>query len=178
MLFVGRLDPQKAPFVLLEAFGRLLNRHTDWQLLFVGDGSLRVSIEEWIKQHDLGRSIRLAGWRPDIPELLKSANVLVLPSLWEGMPNIVLESMAAGLPVVVSRVEGADELIRDCVSGLLMEPGSVAELELRIESFLTDSELSASLSKSAQETVKRGFVFGEMVSAYEQLYSRLLGLSR
>ncbi len=122
-LFVGRLDPQKAPFNLLEAFGNLLLRHPDWQLLFVGDGSLKASMDEWVAHRGLGHRIRIAGWRPDVPELLKAADLLVLPSLWEGMPNIVLEAMAAGLPVVVSRVEGTDELIRDGETGLLVTPG-------------------------------------------------------
>ena len=173
-LFVGRLDPQKAPLVLLEAFARLLDRHPDWQLLFVGEGVLRSSMTEWIANHGLERSIRIVGWRPNVPQILKAADVLVLPSLWEGMPNIVLEAMASGLPVVVSRVEGTDELIRDRESGLLVAPGSVAELELGIEAVLTDRDFSSRLAREAQQTALISFTFESMVAAYEQLYSRLL----
>jgi glycosyltransferase involved in cell wall biosynthesis len=174
-LFVGRLDPQKAPFDLLEAFGHLLQRNPDWQLLFVGDGSLRASMDNWVTQRRLGHFIRIVGWRPDVPELLKTADLLVLPSLWEGMPNIVLEAMAAGLPVVVSRVEGTDELIRDGETGLLVTPGSPVELERQIERILTTPELSSRLRDSAQITVQKQFTMGHMVSAYEQLYARLIG---
>ena len=173
-LFVGRLDPQKAPFVLLEAFARLLERHADWQLLLVGDGVLRSSMTEWIANRGLQRSIQNLGWRPDVPQILKAADILVLPSLWEGMPNIVLEAMASGLPVVVSRVEGTDELIRDRETGLLVAPGSVAELELAIESVLTDRDFSSRLVHEAQQTTLKSFTFESMVAAYEQLYSRLL----
>ncbi len=173
-LFVGRLDPQKAPFVLLEAFARLVERHADWQLLFVGDGVLRSSMTEWIENRGLQRGIRIVGWRPDVPQILKTADVLVLPSLWEGMPNIVLEAMASGLPVVVSRVEGTDELIRDRESGLLVAPGSEAELELGIEAVLTDRSFSSRLAREAQQTALKSFTFESMVAAYEQLYSRLL----
>ncbi len=173
-LFVGRLDPQKAPFVLLEAFALLVKRHADWQLLFVGHGVLHSSMTEWIADRGLQRSIRIVGWRPDVPQVLKAADLLVLPSLWEGMPNIVLEAMASGLPVVVSRVEGTDELIRDRESGLLVAPGSVAELEHAIEAVLTDSDFSSRLAGKAQQTALKSFTFESMVAAYEQLYSRLL----
>ena len=173
-LFVGRLDPQKAPLVLLEAFARLHDRHPDWQLLFVGEGVLRSSMTEWIANHGLERGIRIVGWRPNVPQILKAADVLVLPSLWEGMPNIVLEAMASGLPVVVSRVEGTDELIRDRESGLLVAPGSVAELELAIEAVLTDRDFSSRLAREAQQTALISFTFESMVTAYEQLYSRLM----
>lgn len=174
VLFVGRLDPQKAPFVLLEAFERLIARHADWQLLFVGEGPLRSSMTEWVAKHRLNSSVHFAGWRPDVPELLRTADVLVLPSLWEGMPNIVLESMATGLPVVVSRVEGTEELIRDGETGLLATPGSVEELERQIEKVLIDREFSTSLTKAAQQVIFKGFTIEAMVRDYEQLYLQLL----
>jgi glycosyltransferase involved in cell wall biosynthesis len=174
VLFVGRLDPQKSPFTLLEAFARLQKRRHDWQLLFVGDGSLRASMEKWVTQRGLNQSIRIAGWRPEIPELLKTADVLVLPSLWEGMPNIVLEAMAAGLPVVVSRVEGTEELIRDHETGVLVPPGSVVDLEQQIEAVLNDPGLSSRLRTTAQLAVQERFTMGRMVSAYEQLYIHMI----
>lgn len=174
ILFVGRLDPQKSPFTLLEAFARLIQRHADWQLLFVGEGPLRSLMSEWVAEHGLKSNVHFAGWRPDVPELLKAADVLVLPSLWEGMPNIVLESMAAGLPVVVSRVEGTEELIHDGKTGLLTTPGSVAEVEQQIEKVLLDCEFSTSLSIAAQQTVFKGFTLEAMIHSYEQLYLGLL----
>lgn len=173
-LFVGRFDPQKAPFILLEAFERLLKRHPKWQLLFVGRGPLWGPMAEWITARKLDPNIRLAGWRPDVPKLLKTADCLALPSLWEGMPNIVLEAMAAGLPVVVSRVEGTDELIRSGETGMLVTPGSVAELEQQIEAVLMDLKLSTRLSRHSQQHVKTTFTFEAMVPAYERLYLRLL----
>lgn len=174
ILFVGRLDPQKAPFVLLEAFARLCQRHADWQLLFVGEGPLRTSMTEWVTERGLQPSVHFAGWRRDVPELLKAADVLALPSLWEGMPNIVLESMAAGLPVVVSRVEGTEELIREGETGLLATPGSVEEVEQQIEKVLMDREFSTSLATAAQHDVSKGFTIEAMIHCYEQLYLRLL----
>ncbi len=174
MLFVGRLNPQKAPFVLLEAFKRLVARHPDWQLLFVGEGPLRSSMTEWVTKHRLNSNVHFAGWRPDVPQLLKAADVLVLPSLWEGMSNIVLESMASGLPVVVSRVEGTEELIRDGETGLLATPGSVEEVEQQIEKVLIDHGFSTSLTNSAQQTVFKDFTLEAMIRSYEQLYLRLL----
>ena len=174
VLFVGRLDPQKAPFIVLEAFARLLQRHPDWQLLFVGDGPLRAEMTAWVSRRELDHRIQIAGWRPDVPELLKTADLLALPSLWEGMPNIVLEAMAAGLPVVVSRVEGTEELIRDGETGLLVAPGSIIELERQIEAILVDAELSNRLKNAAKQAVQTTFTMDRMVSAYEQLYLWLI----
>ena len=174
ILCVGRLDPQKAPFVLLEAFKCLLAPHPSWQLLFVGHGPLKEPMLQWIAEHRLGQSIHLIGWRPDIPQLLKAADCLALPSLWEGMPNIVLEAMAAGLPVVVSHVEGTDELIQPGESGLLVKPGSVDDLERAIETILSDSELSKQVSRNAQQIVQEQFTFDAMIAAYGQIYRRLL----
>jgi len=127
-----------------------------------------------VTQRGLNQSIRIAGWRPEIPELLKTADVLVLPSLWEGMPNIVLEAMAAGLPVVVSRVEGTEELIRDHETGVLVPPGSVVDLEQQIEAVLNDPGLSSRLRTTAQLAVQERFTMGRMVSAYEQLYIHMI----
>lgn len=174
VLFVGRLDPQKAPFVLLEAFKRLLVRHPNWRLLFVGDGVLRGPMNEWIAENELSNSIHLTGWRADIPGLLKTANCLALPSLWEGMPNIVLEAMASGLPVVVSQVEGTAELIQHGETGLLVKPGSADDLEQAIESVLIDTGLSNRLLKNAQHLCKEVFTIEKMVTQYCLLYRGLL----
>ena len=173
-LFVGRLDPQKAPFVLLEAFERLLLRHPNWQLLFVGDGPLWGAMGKWIADHNLSHNIRLAGWQPNVPQLLKSSDCLVLPSLWEGMPNIVLEAMASGLPVVVSRVEGTEELVVPEQTGLLVSPNSVDDLEHAVEEILSRSDLSTRLARNAQQHVQEHFTFEAMITAYEHLYRRLL----
>lgn len=174
ILFVGRLDPQKAPFVLLEAFKCLLAQHTECQLLIVGDGVLRKTISQWVTEKELDGNIHLLGWRPDVPQLLKSANCLALPSLWEGMPNIVLEAMASGLPVVVSQVEGTAELIQHGETGLLAKPGSVEELKTALDAILNDAGLSKRLSERAQQIVADRFTFSKMIDAYEQLFRRLL----
>ncbi len=170
VLFVGRLDPQKAPLVLLEAFDRLLQRHPNWQLLFLGDGPLRSELEAEVARRGRTMQIRIAGWRPNVAEWLRAADVLALPSLWEGMPNIVLEAMAAGLPVVVSRVEGTEELVQEGVTGLLTEPGSASDLETNIEALLSDSEMACRISNAAQQNVATTFTFDGMVASYDKLF--------
>ena len=112
-IFVGRLDPQKGPLLLLEAIRVLARDYHDLHFLLVGEGPLRGELEAFVDAHDLCSQVHFAGWRHDVPALLKGADFLVLPSHWEGMPNVVLEAMAAGLPVVSTRVEGTAELIDD-----------------------------------------------------------------
>lgn len=174
ILFVGRLEPQKSPFLLLETFDRLRKRHPDWHLVLVGNGPLKPAITSWITANQLETAVTLAGWRGDIPSLLKGTDCLVLPSQWEGMPNVVLEAMAAGLPVVVSKVEGTKELIEHGTDGLLFEPDSRQELECQIETLLTDSRLALTLAKNAQLKVRKFFTFESMVAAYEHVYRCLL----
>jgi glycosyltransferase involved in cell wall biosynthesis len=104
LLFVGRLDPQKGPFVLMAAARELLPHHNGLHVLVVGDGPLAENLRKWVAKENLSDHIHFAGRRNDVPSLLRAVELFVLPSLWEGLPNVVLEAMAAGVPVVASRV--------------------------------------------------------------------------
>ena len=92
------------------------------QLLLVGDGELRGDLEAQTRSLGLSEIVTFAGHRADIPEILATLDLFVLPSLWEGMLNAVLEAMAAGLPVVATAVGGTAEVVVDGVTGLLVTP--------------------------------------------------------
>ena len=109
--FVGRLEPQKGVDWLIATAPHWLAKLPDCDLLLVGDGPLRPSLEAAAKAAGIADRVHFAGWRPDVPEILAASSLLVLPSLWEGMPNVVLEAMASRLPVVASDVEGVRELL-------------------------------------------------------------------
>jgi glycosyltransferase involved in cell wall biosynthesis len=173
-LFVGRLDQQKGLSYLLAAWQRLVATHPALQLLLVGEGPLRPALEAQIVELGLTASVRLLGWREEIPELMRAVDCVVLPSLWEGMPNVVLEAMAAGLPVVATRVEGTQEVIQDGRTGWLISPRSVSELTRALTEVIADPAAAQLRGECGRELVQQQFTWEAMVNRYEQLYRIVL----
>jgi glycosyltransferase involved in cell wall biosynthesis len=174
LLFVGRLDPQKGPFVLMAAARELLPHHNDLHVLLVGDGPLAENLRKWVAKENLSDRIHFAGRRNDVPSLLRAAEIFVLPSLWEGLPNVVLEAMAAGIPVVASRVEGISDLLTDDRTGLIVPPNSAPDLIEAIDRLLADPQHAHQMGHSAQQHVRTEFAWDGIVEKYAALYREFL----
>ena len=176
VLYVGRLDPQKGLSHLLDAAGQMILQSPTWHLALVGDGPCRT----WLTQR-IGGDARLTerihwlGPRDDVPRLLKSSDVLVLPSLWEGMPNVILEAMAASKPVVATSVEGTRELVIPGETGWLVPPGSTPGLTAALLSAALNPEQCKAYGLKGRERVVSRFSLDETVAAYDRLWTRLLG---
>jgi glycosyltransferase involved in cell wall biosynthesis len=127
-LAAGRLVPQKDVATLLEAFAQHRRDHARSRLVIAGDGPLRDELTAHARALGLDGAVTLLGMRSDIPALMCAADVFVMSSAWEGLPNAVMEAMAARLPVVTTRVGGAAELVDDGVTGTLVAPGHPAAL--------------------------------------------------
>jgi glycosyltransferase involved in cell wall biosynthesis len=164
ILFAGRLDPQKRPDWLLNRMPAVFDRLPDHDLVVAGEGPLRSS---------LGR-IHFVGWQPDMPSLLAAADVLVLTSQWEGMPNIVLEAMAAGRPVVTTDVHGVRELLGDENAPQIAPSNDAQAFESAVARVCNDRTLAAHLSQLNQARAKAFFSMDVMVDAYCKLYDSLL----
>lgn len=177
VLFVGRLDPQKGPIDLLRAFARLSQGRDDVHLLMVGEGPLRGEVEASVESRGLSGRVHLAGWRDDVPRLMKAADCLALSSHWEGMPNVVLEAMAAGLPVVATNVDGVAELLdgegKSGERGLLVPAGDHDSLARAIERTLSRSNRVMDMATSAQDHVKEQLTWEACGVAFERLYAEL-----
>jgi glycosyltransferase involved in cell wall biosynthesis len=119
-------------------------------------------------------SFIFAGRRKDIAEILACCDIGILPSLAEGLPNALLEYMAAGLPAVVGNVGGNVELVKDGVTGLLVPPRDSAALSAAILKLLLDSNLASRIANQAREFVERNFSFERMVQQVEDLYEEML----
>jgi glycosyltransferase involved in cell wall biosynthesis len=174
LLFVGRLDPQKAPFRLLEAVRDLWPAHLDLHVLLVGQGPLEAKLHAWVRQHEAGDRVHFAGRREDVPELMAAATCFVLTSRWEGMPNVVLEAMAAGLPIVATGAEGVRELLGDGEFGVVVPRDSTTELTKAIAWVLANSDQAGKTAMSAQDVVHKNFTCSFVVQEFDALYCRLL----
>lgn len=170
LLAVGRLTAQKAPFDLLEAYRLLPDAvRGNCQLKFVGEGPLASSLQRAIDQNQLRDRVQLLGYRHDISELMRQSTMLVLPSRWEGMPNVVLEAMANALPVVATSVDGTREVIDDGRTGWLVPPASPVDLAERIDMVLHDSEARNTVSRNAQVFVMKHFRWQSVIESYDQV---------
>jgi glycosyltransferase involved in cell wall biosynthesis len=189
MISVGRLHPQKGHRLLIEAVGPLLRERPDWRLMIVGDGPLRAELDQQINQSGCHEQIVLLGFRRDVPRLLKSASLFVLPSLWEGQPNAILEAMAAGLPVVATDVEGVrgggqipsagspptnPGAVQPGVTGIVVPPADVAALRAAIEVLLDAPERLGLLSSQTLLSVNSILTTHQMTARYARLYAALL----
>jgi glycosyltransferase involved in cell wall biosynthesis len=174
MLFVGRLDPQKDPLWLMNAFPAVLKKMADVHLIFAGQGPLELEMRQTIAKMHLQQKAHILGFRTDIPELLKSASVLVLPSHWEGMPNVVLEAFAAGIPVAATPVEGVSELVSHNRTGLLVRSKDANEFAELIAGLLSDPTRAARMGHSAQSLVSEKFTWEKMCESYVEIYRKLL----
>lgn len=175
VLAVGRLHRQKGFATLIAAFAAVRPQvPVPARLLIVGDGPERGQLERLIRVHGLGESVILTGRRDDVPDLMLAADLFVLSSLWEGMPNVLMQAMAAGLPVVATQVEGVEELLSDQKYGLIVTPGSVEELGAAMHRLLTNRELAWRYSEGAQSHVKEHFTWDRTVQEFDCLFTRLL----
>ncbi len=171
--FVGRLEPQKGLDWLLESARSWLANSETAHLLLVGDGPLRAKLAAKSDELGLGPKVHFAGWRPDVAELLAASRLLVLPSRWEGMPNVVLEAMASAKPVVATDVEGVRELLGPLAPGQTVAYGDSAALGKALERFLASESLAAETGVENRRRVEAHFDITAAVRSYEALWEDL-----
>jgi starch synthase (maltosyl-transferring) len=178
-LYVGRLDAQKGLPTLLDAAERLVTTRPDfdWHLALAGDGPERASLlADAASRPGLAGRVHWLGHRGDVPALLHASDLLVLPSLWEGMPNVVLEAMAARRAVVATNVEGVGELVVPGETGWLVPPRDPSALALALAEAADDRDRRRRFGEAARARVEDGFTPSRTVDAYERLWAGLLGL--
>ena len=168
VLFVGRLVEHKDVPTLLRSVARL--RERGLCLLLAGDGPLAPALRADIDRLDLGGRVRLLGQRDDTAALMRLSDMVVLPSVSEGLSNVIIEAMMQGLPVIASRVGGNVELVGHDATGLLFEAGDDAGLAACMARLLDDPALRARLGAAAGRRALRDFSVRGMVDAYSSLY--------
>jgi glycosyltransferase involved in cell wall biosynthesis len=173
VLFVGRLHPQKGPDLLLRAAVPALLQEPRLRLVLAGDGPMRSELETAAHTSGVSAQVHLIGRQQDVAGLLKASAVCVVPSRWEGMPNVVLEAMAAGRPVIVSDAEGCVELVEEGVTGRIFSRDNCEELRAALDAVLRDPARGAKLASAAQGIVSQRFTWDSVAAQYAGIYARL-----
>jgi glycosyltransferase involved in cell wall biosynthesis len=173
VLMVACLKPQKAPLDFVRVAARAHREVPQARFLLAGDGELRDALLKEIKSEGLEGIIFHLGWREDIPRLMKSSRVVVLTSLWEGLPKVIPQAKAAGRPVVATAVDGSVEAVSDGIDGYLCPPGDLSAIAGRVIRLLKNPEEAKGMGQRGSETVDE-WDQDTMVRKQEELYEKLL----
>jgi glycosyltransferase involved in cell wall biosynthesis len=172
--WIGRMTPVKRLGAVLSAFARLLETGVDARLCLVGDGPDR----EWVERraHELGimRHTVFLGYQEDVGPLYAALDALVLPSRNEGTPVSAIEALAAGLPVVATRVGGVPDVVRDGIDGFLVDPRRRGELVDRLARLAADPHLRARMGTAGRERVLARYAVERLIDDVDSLYRSLL----
>lgn len=170
---VGRLGRQKSPLDLVAAFARLAAARSDAHLVLVGDGPDRAEVERAVAGAGLADRVHLLGLRMDVPEILPAFDVFALASRWEGLPRVFPQAMAAGLPIVATRVDGAPDAITPGENGWLVDVGDAEALGGHLVALAADPARTLAMGVRGRERVEE-FSARRMVDRLAALYTRLV----
>lgn len=170
---IGRLTEQKGFSFLIDAIPIVLKERPDVHFIIVGDGELSEPLRRLTISHGVNHRVVFTGPRSDIEEIFACLDLFVLPSLWEGLPTVILESMAANVPVVATDIPGTRDLIRDGYNGWLVPPGNAYALAEAILDALKNEQLSKIFAQRAQNLVTT-FSIDSVAKQYEQLFLSLV----
>ncbi len=167
---VSRLNEQKGHTYLIDAAPAIIAKQPHVKFVLVGDGPLRADLEQQIKANGVEDHFKLLGFRQDVHEILPLFDVFTLPSLYEGLPNVVLEAMACGLPVVATPVDGTKEAVIDSETGILVPVGDVKELAENLLKVISNNDLKSKLGTAGRKRVEDEFSLDGQVKKFETLY--------
>jgi glycosyltransferase involved in cell wall biosynthesis len=172
---VGRLVPQKNPGLLIEALPALLTMQPDLDIraVFIGDGPLRAELESRAQALGVRAAIDFLGQRDDVRERMRTLDIFALPSVWEGLPNVLIEAIAGGVPVVASDIMGVGDVISHGQSGRLFRSGDASALAAALRDAIDAPDQSHAMAVRAQDVLPR-FSLRHAADAYRALYDALL----
>jgi glycosyltransferase involved in cell wall biosynthesis len=172
---VACFKPQKSPEDFIEVAAHVLKQTDRAHFVMAGDGELRASVEERIRRHGIEAGVTLLGWQneKDMPEIYRNLDIVVLTSLWEGLPCVFSEAMACELPIVATNVDGAREAVNDGENGFLHEPHDIERMAQSVLKLIADSALRQKMGQSGKKRVME-FDIGTSVDTVESTYQEYL----
>ena len=174
LLYAGRLLPEKGADVLLSALTFISSRNLTFKVLIAGDGPLLNQLHNFVINHSLGDRVAFLGRRNDIPLLLNLADLVVIPSRWEGLPMLLLEAMAASKTVIATNVGGIPGVIKHKVNGWLIPPEDPKLLNESIIYLLENEEQRNKLGIRAFQTINENFSIETSIIKLIKIYNNLL----
>jgi glycosyltransferase involved in cell wall biosynthesis len=175
--YFGRLSEEKGITNLVEAISLVSDQRNDIQFVLGGDGPLKDRISEFIDKNNLGRRIKMWGWiaHEELPKYLNTVRLVIIPSYTEGLPNIMLESMACGAVVLSTPVGAIPDFIKDGETGFLMEDNSPECISKNLIRVMSRRDLDM-ISLNAQTMVEKKFSFSSTVEQYQSVIASVIGL--
>jgi glycosyltransferase involved in cell wall biosynthesis len=174
VLAIGRLVPEKDHDTLIKAFRLVAAEHPQAELWLVGEGPGRDSLQQLVNKCRLDGKVHFLPGQADLRPRLQQASLLVLSSVAEALPNVVLEAMAAGLPVVATRVGGLPEVVAPGKTGWLVPPRDIPPLAAAISQLLADPKTRRAFGLAGRKRGEREFSFTAMVHSHEKVLEHLL----
>jgi glycosyltransferase involved in cell wall biosynthesis len=171
---VARLVPQKDPLSFVRMARSVADQIPEARFLLVGDGPLRPQVEAEVRTQGLDGRLRLTGFRDDIPALLAAADLVVSPSLWEGLPLLALEAMAAGKPLVATDLPGHAEVIAHGETGLLVPAGDPSLLSAAVAELVRSPEGRRAMGERGRERLRARFTLAHMIESTALVYRAAL----
>ncbi len=169
----ARLEARKGHVYLFQAVQRVLPRHPDLRVLILGDGDLRPQLEWQVRSLGLSDVVRFLGHRTDLARVLAACDISVLTSLWEGLPRVLVQSAAAGRPILTFDVEGAWEIVRDGRNGFIVPSRDVEAFAARLDTLLGDRDHARALGAAGRAQVSEQWTVETMLDRLDRMYQRL-----
>lgn len=177
LIYIGRLDPEKGLLVLLDAMARMRNRGIEFELVIVGDGTVRAEAEAFVEQSKLQETVQFVGWKgsQEVKHLLLESRALILTSYAEGLPVVLMEAMALQRPVIATHIAGIPELVEHGLNGWLVPASSVDDLmNVMCEALETPVETLAKMGNAGRARVMERHSIVTEVGKLNELFERLI----
>lgn len=171
---VASLEPRKGHKYTIQAAKKLAQLHDNIKFLFVGDGWYRSKLERMVRRNGLEDSIIFTGYREDIAEVMATFDIVLLTSLWEGLPQVLVQAAAVGKPIVAFAVEGAKEVVKDGVNGFIVPSKDVNSLVEKVEYLLSDLERAQAMGRQGREITGDQWTVETMQEKTCKLYDELV----
>jgi len=173
VVMAARLEARKGHGYLFEAVARVRSRHPGMRVLVLGDGPLRAALEVRTRELGIDDVVSFLGHRTDFASMLAAADVSVLTSLWEGLPRVLVQSAAAGKPILTFDVEGAWEVVRDGVNGFIVPSRDIDALAGRLDQLLRDRVRAEAMGAAGPARVSSEWTIETMVDRLDHMYQKL-----
>ena len=172
---VARLEKRKGHKFLIDAFKNIVKKqkNSHIKLLIIGEGNKKEYLENYVKELNLGDKVIFTGYREDVEELMAVMNIFVLTSLREGLPRVLVQAAAVGMPSVAFNVDGVSEIIKDNYNGFLLKVKDVEQLENRIMKYMNNKELVLLHGRNGREFIENKWSIKGMVDRIDKIYQKL-----